>query len=101
MPGVQLVACSLALTASSACVCVCILCSLCVKGAPYSLVCAASLALNHRTRRYTRMHAQKHTHHPLLSFCPGYVVCEKAQNKKTEAEKHVKVDGRALRAKDK
>lgn len=59
MPGVQLVACSLALTVSRACVSVC---CLCMKGAPYSVLSAASLALNHRTRGQDGTHTGTHRH---------------------------------------
>lgn len=43
---------------------VCIPCSLCVKGAPYSLVSAASLALNHRTRWCMCANTHMHAHIP-------------------------------------
>lgn len=53
---------------------VCIPCSLCAKGAPYSLASAASLALNHRTRWCTRSHTharmRAHTFTtPLFALC--------------------------------
>lgn len=78
----QLVACSLALTVR-----VYPVLSLCERG-PYSLVSAASLALNHRTRGYMRAdtHTRAHTHHPQLSFCPDYVGNEKRSKKKTKKQ---------------